>query len=228
MTKPIIPSCRMADAFHQASAVRASCSAQTRRGREKGSVLFYIFLAVGLLAALTFSFVNSSTENTTTQNAYRAAEELYGQSTLIRAAILECTIQYPGGGGDIDGDTDIDADDNPNSPYPVEPTMVDNPHGVAGDDTVANLTCTGAPTGEEVMFGANTLGKSRFLPPPVSGFGDWVYHNDATGVYITVTASGSSAATLNALSRIESKFAACEADVSGTTLTIWIYRVTCP
>src|SRR5690606_1005496 len=146
------------------------------RAREAGNVLFYIFLAIGLLGALTFAFTRDSRENTTTQSAFRAAEELYAQVNLVRSAIVECAVEYPQGGGDLDASGVIDATDNPNNPYPVVPNHPNNPHGVALDTYVRSLSCTGAPAGQGNIFqGAQNRG--RFLPPPPLGFSEWEYLN---------------------------------------------------
>lgn len=198
---------------------------------ERGSVLFYIFIAIGLLGALTYAFVKDSREGTSSQMSFRVAEDVYVQVNTIRASIVECTVEYPGGGGDIDGDGDIDATDNPNSPYPVNPSHPDNPHGVAADDKVKNLSCTGAPAGKANIFqGAQNRG--RFLPPPPTGFGDWEYINDADGVRIRIITT-SDAAALAALPRVMSRFATCQADLDYDScgagcFTAWLQRTACP
>ncbi len=88
---------------------------------ERGSVLIYILIAIALLAALTYSFAKDTSSNINTQLANKTSQELYVQVNLIRSAILECTLAYPSGGGDIDASGVIDATDNPNSPYPLNP-----------------------------------------------------------------------------------------------------------
>lgn len=209
--------------FHKSQRVRVS---------ERGNVLFYIFLAVGLLAALTFAFVGNDRDSVTTQNATRITEDLHAQVQLIKSAILECTMEFPGGGGDMDGDGTIDSADNPNNPYPVNPSFADNPYGPAADDNVRNLTCTGADSAAvAAMFsGANTKGRS--LPQPPGGFGEWLYINDADGVRIRITGSND-AATVQALTRLTARFATCQADLNygacgATCFTAWILRAACP
>ena len=200
---------------------------------QQGSAIIYVFVAIGLLAALTYSFVKDSGQSVVAQSAHRTSEDLYIQASTIRAAIVECAVQYPNGGGDMDGDGDIDSTDNPNNPYPVLPTYANNPHGVAADNTVRNLSCTGAPAAEANIF-QGTNNKGRFLPPATSGFGEWVYGNDADGVYIRVTATAASAITVNALDRVMARFSACQADLDfggcgAACLTIWVQRLAaCP
>lgn len=203
-----------------------------RPASESGSVLFYIFLAVGLLAALTFAFVGNDRESVTTQSAGRLTEDLYSQIHLIKSAVLECAMEFPNGGGDMDGDGTIDSADNPNNPYPVNPSFADNPYGPAANDNVRNLTCTGASSAAEAaMFsGANTKGRS--LPQPPGGFGEWLYINDAAGVRIRITGPNE-AATVQALTRLDQRFASCQIDANyggcgATCLTAWILRAACP
>lgn len=198
---------------------------------EKGSVLFYIFLAMGLLAALTFSFTRNNRENITTQNAHRISEELFSQINVIRSAVVECTLEYPEGGGDLDGSGVIDATDNPNNPYPVNPSDPNNPHGVAANDQARNLSCTGAPASEANIFqGANN--KGRLLPPIPTDFSEWTYINDANGVRLQTTAPND-AAGIGALTRLMSKFSTCQADLNyggcgARCFTAWVKRNACP
>ena len=218
------PSClRMAGVYTTPASARYT---------EKGNVLFYVFLALGLLAALTYSFVNTSRDNVTSQGAYRTAEKLYSQVSLIRSAIVQCSLEYPGGGGDLNGDGVINSSDNPNNPYPVDPTDANNPFGAAANDQVSNVTCTGAPSGQEVLFGSSANGTARFLPAQVTGFSNWVYINDSNGVRIQ-TIAPSTAEGLAAITRLQAKFGNCEADINynscGTyCFDAWISRKTCP
>lgn len=200
---------------------------------ESGSVLFYIFLAVGLLAALTFAFMSNDRENTTSQSAYRVTEDLYAQINLIKSSVLECTLKYPKGGGDLNGVGGITTADNPNNPYPVNPSFASNPYGIAASDNVRLLTCTGATpsVAEGAMFsGANN--KGRFLPQPLSGYSEWLYINDAAGVRVR-TIGPASATTTQALTRLKAKFDTCQADINyaacgATCFTAWILRAACP
>jgi hypothetical protein len=219
-------------------------------GNESGNVLLYVFLAVGLLAALTYAYVKDSRENAASQGSVRITEELFSQANMIRSAVMQCAMEYPGGGGNMD-DTGgsagkIDNADNPNNPYPINPSSALNAKAPAGctttssasgcvsaaaNDQVRNLTCVGAPLGSTNMFqGANNQG--RFLPPPAAGFTEWTYVNDTNGVYIQTTGSNDGTTSL-ALSRFMNKFATCQADLNyagcgANCLTVWIQRNACP
>ncbi|MCK5555151.1 MAG: hypothetical protein KAI76_02845, partial [Alphaproteobacteria bacterium] len=92
---------------------------------DSGNVLFYVFLAIGLMAALTYAFVKDSRENYSAQSSVRIAEELFSQVNLIRSAVQQCAMEFPQGGGDIaplaTPDGVITAADNANNPYPIDP-----------------------------------------------------------------------------------------------------------
>jgi hypothetical protein len=207
---------------------------------ERGNALLYVLLAVGLLAALTYFYAQDSRENYSSQAAISISESLFAQANMIKSAVVQCTLEFPGGGGDMDASGSIDSSDNPNNPYPLNPsdalnlkadpggcTTTGNATGCipkAANDQVKNLQCIGAPAGQAAMFtGASNQG--RYLPPPPSNFTDWVYVNDSTGVYIKTTGNGD-AASVSALTRLLAKFTSTQASVSGNTITIWILNNT--
>lgn len=214
----------------------------SKRGNA-GNVLFYIFLAVGLIGALTYAFVKDSRENYAAQNAVQIAEALFVQTNMIRGAVQQCIMEYPEGGdgtcggfscADLNQDGTITSADNPNLPYPLNPTSALNPNAKAGlaaaaADNVRNLSCVGAPASAALMFsGASNQG--RFLPPPPTGFSEWSYANNTNGVYIQITAPAD-AASLDALRRMRNKFNTCQAEINyascGTNcFTAWLLRIT--
>jgi hypothetical protein len=201
-------------------------------------VLFYIFLAVGLLAALSYAFTKDSRQSMTAQNAGRAADTLYIQANLIRSAISECALHYAAfragtaDNGDLDASGVVDTTDNPNIPYPIVPSSALNPFGVEADNKVKHVTCTGAPSASEstIFQGSNTQG--RFLAPPPAGYSEWVYLNDVNGVYIQITAPND-ASNIDALNRLLARYDTCQADLNygacgARCFTVWIKRNACP
>ena len=225
------------------SLVAALCRDDKEKHKESGNVLFYVFLAVGLLAALTYAFVRDSRENYASQSAVSIAEAVFVQTNLLRSAIQQCAMEFPEGGGDTDGDGTITTADNPNNPYPLIPSSplnttrklgvppVVDAIAAAPDNSAKYLSCVGAPSAQAKMFqGTNTQG--RFLPPPPAGFSEWTYANDATGVSLQIIAP-SVAASMNALNRIMTKFATCQADLNyggcgAGCFRVWILRASCP
>lgn len=65
------------------------------RHAERGNVLLYVFMAVALLAALTFSYVNGSRDSLASHTALRVAEELFAQVNTLKSAIVECGLEHP-------------------------------------------------------------------------------------------------------------------------------------
>ena len=220
-------------------------SSRLLKRNESGNVLFYIFLAVGLVGALTFAVTKGSKENYASQNAVHVTEELFAQANIIRSAIQQCVQEFPSGGGDMDASGAINTTDNPNNPYPLNPSSALNAMAVAGcttlndppgctsaaaDNKVKYLTCPGAPLAGVSMF-QSTNNQGRFLPPPPSGFSEWTYKNDAAGVYIQTTAPANATA-IAALQRLFPKFNSCGYDMNygacgATCFTLWIQRNSC-
>ena len=190
--------------------------------REAGNVLLYVLIAVALLAALTFAFARGNRDNLSQQKGVSMAEDLFVQANMIRAAVQQCVLEYPKGGGDIAPagapDGVIDASDNPNNPYPLAPSDALNPFAPAGiaaaaDDRAKYLTCVGASAAEARMFEGSS-NQGRFLPPIPAGFSEWVYKNDGTGVYIQ-TAGSNDGAAKKALDLLERKFDSCQVSRAG-------------
>lgn len=204
---------------------------------EGGNALLYVLLAVGLLAALTYSYVKDGRENYASQSSVQISSTLYSQINMIKSAVMECVAEYSGGGGDLNGDGVIDGDDNHNNPYPLSPsnalnlaapggcTTTSNAAGCipqAGNDEVIGLQCIGAPAGAAAMFSGSS-NQGRFLPPPPNGFTPWVYKNDASGTYIQITFPNDAAAAI-ALNRLLGQFTSNQAGASGLTFTAWIVK----
>lgn len=193
---------------------------------QRGSVIMYIFIAIGLLGALTLSMMDADTEDVTSQRVSQTVEKLYSQAQAIQSAIMECVAMYPDGGGDLNNDGDIDTDDNPNSPYPLSPTDPNNPGGAALDNEVKDLKCPGAPAGQELIFSAD---KGRFAPDSPVGFEPWKYRNiTPDNILYNVKAEVDTEMDILILDRLQAKFAVCETErPAANTLRIWIKRSSC-
>ena len=173
-------------------------------------MLFYVFIAIGLLGVLTLSFIDSSREGAVNQSAQQLTETLYAQANTIRADILACVNKYPNS-VDLDGDGDIDSNDNPNPPYPLSPTNVNNPGGAAAQDSLDELMCPGAPSGQQKIYALEGMN----LPKRLSGISQWLYKNLGTGqVFIKVTSFNSNKSEVIAFERVKERFSACEADIN--------------
>jgi len=183
---------------------------------QKGSALVYILIAIALLAALTMSFMEPSSQQTSSQNTFKAATDLQSQVDTIRSTIQECILLYPQGDNTIQtGSSDSDPDAN--TRFPINP---DSTHftsatpGPSGDRLVKNIRCPGNPNGAAAnhtkLFGGST---GKFMPPAPDLFEDWQYYNGTDGVYFWTESSKSDAFIISALERLDEQFDECEADV---------------
>lgn len=207
-----------------------------RETRENGSVLFYIFIAIGLLGALTLSLVDSGRDGVTTQRAQQITEQLYSQANAIRTVIMGCIHAHPNA-IDLDGDGDVDADDNVSPPYPLNPNDSNNPDGAGPDNRAINMQCPGAPAGQYYLFLQDgVIPTNSPIPDPPNGISEWFYTNaDESGnrnVYIYNSYSDSDQVIANAVERVRARYSACETstDTSGSTVYFKIYlkREGCP
>lgn len=203
------------------------------KNAEAGSVLFYIFIAIGLLGALTLSFIDSSREGATAQSAEQMAITLYSQANAIRSDIVACMNKYPNS-VDLDSDGDIDSNDNPNPPYPLAPSNVNNPNGAAADDYVSDLQCPGAPSGQAGIYASGgTSGQTA--PSDISGFTKWRYKNLGTGqIFLKISSINNNTNEVIAMQKAYDRFSNCEADLddaakcgTDSCLIVYLKRTGC-
>lgn len=192
-----------------------------RCASEKGSALVYILIAIALLAALTVSFMEPSSQQTSSQNTFKTVTALQGQVDVVRAAIQECVLLYPSGDATINT-APAGSDPNPNVRYPINP---DSLHygsatpGRSGDRLVRNMRCPGnATTGNVYDHALIFTGSSgKFLGPAPDLFGDWQIYNGVDGVFYWTETDKTDAFVLSALAKLDEKFSECEADVIDTS-----------
>lgn len=193
---------------------------------QSGSALVYILIGIALLAALTASFMQPASQQTSAQNIVKTVANVRAQSEFIRSSIQECILMYPR--GDVaDPDTVLT-----NSPYPLEPTdaYLDTP---AGNDQVRHARCPGNPgdsNDHSNIFGGTT---GKFLPPAPDLFEEWVYYSGDDGVFFYTRTSKTDAFLGTALERLDDEFAECEADVvtsggSAVDMTSTASELQCP
>lgn len=199
--------------------VRTQKKAEVRKG-ERGSALVYILIAIALLAALTVSFMEPSSQQTSSQSTFRTITGVKSQIDTIRSAIQECVLRYPNGdinipnaGGEDEEGARQEYPIRPNSPY-YDDTPASNIAATA-DQLVSNIRCPGDQDGPETKDHAKIFsGKTgKFLPPPPDLFGDWQYYNGPDGVYFWIETDKSDAFLQTALEKLDDTFGECEADV---------------
>jgi hypothetical protein len=182
---------------------------------ERGSALVYILIAIALLAALTVSFMEPSSQQSQSQNTFNLSSELAAQADFIRTAVQECAVLHPGGDAGA-------LPPNPlvqhNHPFPLDPrnAYLTDPV-VGGDPLVKDIRCPGQP-GDDPDHQPIFSGRSgKFMPPPPPMFGDWQWYNGPDGVFFWTVSSNTDAFINTALTKLNEQFGECEADFVRTT-----------
>lgn len=175
---------------------------------QRGSALVYILIAIALLAALTSTFMDSSSQQTSSQNAVTLAAQIKSQADLISSAINECTLTYPQGDAGTAGLTTV-GQHQPLQPYPLMPnnTYLASP---VSSTAVSYLRCPGNPGNSNnyaPLFGGTS---GKFLPPAPNLFGEWTYYNHTDGVFFFIMTDKTDAFIETALKAVDSKYSACE------------------
>ncbi len=163
---------------------------------QSGNVLFIIFIAVALMAALTMALMSGGGDQAISMSADRISQELRAQAQSIRSAIVECDLVN-------------------NYGYP--------PVSEEGKD-VKDIECQigDGPTMQAIFTGT----ANRVMPPPPSTFGNWVYHNDGAGniTYVIQSSKPADKAVIGALEMLKAQYSAGEATIinDGTTAQLQI------
>ena len=207
-----------------------SVKIQNKRTAEKGSALVYILIAIALLAALTVSFMQPASQQTSSQNTFKTVTSVQAQADLIRSAIQECVLSYPKGDRCINDDpslahctTTTTSDPGARENYPINPDSTHYTSATpsrAGNRFVRNMRCPGNNPGdtadhvdhEPIFSGAS----GKFLPPASDLFGDWQLYNGTDGVFFWTATNKTDAFLLSALEKSDERYAECEADVIDT------------
>ena len=188
------------------------------RAAESGSALVYILIAIALLAALTVSFMEPSSQQTSSQNTFKTVTVVEGQVDVIRSAIQECVLSYPKGDSTIDTDPGAD-DQGARKNYPINPNSDHYATATppqSGNRFVRNIRCPGNNPGNpneadhELIFSG---GSGKFLPPAPDLFSEWQYYNGDDGVFFWISTDKTDSFILTALSKMDDNFSECEADV---------------
>lgn len=185
---------------------------------ERGSALVYILIAIALLALLTVTFMQPSSQQTQSQNTFKLNSELKSQIDFIRSSVQECVMLYYQGDRNIPnafGESEQGADIK----YPIDPSsayLAGSTLGSAANRNVEHLRCPGNP-GDDVnhtpLFGGAT---GKFMPPAPDLFGAWQWYNGSDGAFYWIETDKSDAFIQTALTKLDEEFADCEADVIDT------------
>ena len=195
------------------------------RKSERGSALVYILIAIALLAALTVTFMEPSSQQTSSQSGFRTATEVKSQIDVIRSSVQECILRYAGGDQSIDNSS-TGTDPFARKEYPINPSSSHLPSAytastviAAGEErAVKHLRCPGhrdsAANEHQPVFGGNT---GKYLPAPPSLFNEWQWYNGQDGVFFWIATNKSDAYLESALEKIDENYSECEADLIDAT-----------
>lgn len=181
-----------------------------KKAGEQGSALIYILIAIALLALLTVSFMQPSSQQTQSQNTFKLVSELQSQVEFIRSAVQECVIAHYKGDATIDN-TGGGSDPGADKRYPLKPNST-HFAAPAADRKVSGIRCPGDPGDNANHADIFSASSGKFLPPPPNLFDDWQWYNGDDGVFFWVSTDKSDAFIHTALDKLEQGFAACEAD----------------
>jgi hypothetical protein len=191
------------------------------KSSERGSALVYILIAIALLGALTVTFMEPSSQQTTSQGSLRSATQIQSQIDVIRSAIQECVLKYPNGDSNIPNAAS-ESEEGARQEYPIRPNSAY--YNASPASTVAatagqlakDIRCPGQLNGpetkdhEKIFAGAS----GKFLPAPPDLFEDWQYYNGPDGVYFWTRTTKTDAYLVTALEKLDEKFSECEADIT--------------
>lgn len=200
------------------------------RARERGSALVYILIAIALLAALTVSFMEPSSQQGTSQNTFRTVSDISSQVEFIRSAVQECVLTYQTGDNDILTNTNAPNEPNANIIYPINPMsgrFTGATLGPASSRAVSGLRCPGNPgcdyssdppvcSNEHTPIFTGSSGK--FMPPPPALFGPWQWYNNADGIFFWIATNKTDAYLRSALEKLDDEYEECEADLIDAAL----------
>lgn len=182
---------------------------------QNGSALVYILIAIALLAALTSTFMDSSGQQTSSQNTFNTVSALKSQISLISSSVQECVLTYPQGDAGADGNSGLRNPVTANYAYPINPSSgyFTAPATPAADDAVANIRCPGNPgnsTEHAPIFGGTS---GKFMPPAPNLFENWTYYSGPDGVFFFISTDKTDPYLASALEKLDDQFSECEADV---------------
>ena len=186
--------------------------------KEDGSALIYILVAIALLAVLTASMMDSSSQQGSAQNSTALISDISSQVSLITSTIQECVLTYP------DQDSSLTTTEQKNPPYPINPKdtyFSSSTPAAASSNAVVNIRCPGNPGGTGAarknhakLFGSTS---GKFLPPAPNLMNDWEYYEGADGVFFFLSTSKTDPYIASAFTKLDAKYSKCEADVIDAT-----------
>ena len=136
---------------------------QKHSSSESGFAIAWILLAVILMAAIMAGITYSSEDSSRSELVTRSAAELKSSAQTIKARLASCAIEEPSENNGCTNGCVFTA-------WPEEQA------------SIADLACPGRT--EKLFSGKDGV----YLPSQISGFEQWQYRNDATGIELYINA----------------------------------------
>ncbi len=174
---------------------------------ESGSIIVYLIMAIVLTGALIAYMTQGTSKDPLAQQLDETMQYLDIDIKTIESSINDCVLAYPNA-VDINNDGTKNATDNPNAPFPLYGDLSSGGSGTA----LSAIKCPGAPAAQQVIFNNNPGRNLRLLS---SADYTVTYLSDGTeGIKISVVRASTSDVWLEAISRMNTKLAACRAEIS--------------
>lgn len=190
-----------------------------KNSNQKGSALVYILIAIALLAALTFTFMQPSGQQTSSQGTFRTVTKIKNQIDFIRSSVQGCVLSYKQGDNTIDT-SGSGTDPNARRNFPLKPNSTHFNTATIGPTAgrfVRDIRCPGNPGNDEnheKIFGGTS---GRFMPTTPELFEPWQYYNGVDGVFFWIQTDKSDAFIDTAFQKLDDEFEECEADIIDAT-----------
>ena len=166
--------------------------------RSRGFIIPYVVAGLVLLSLTMMMLARMNVGRGDGERMANTRDELVNQASLIRAKLIACTVQYPGGDNGLG----------------YRPQLPSTP----ATGLVSDALCPGNPGANKSLW---TASDGIYAPRTLMGLSAWRYTHDATSARISVTAVSGGHTTTAALTNAALRFGA-QASVTGTTLTIVI------
>lgn len=192
-------------------------------GKENGSALVYILLAIAVLGVLTATFMDSSSQQVSSQKSVDVTTDLKTQIEYIRSAIQECVLSYPKGDRTMPATNPVGGPSGhgqyPVRPYPLRPSNNYLAGTLPSGSVVPDIRCPGNPGDNNNHVKIFTAAKP--FPAQSPYFGPWYYYNDIDGVFFMTQTTKTDAFLGAALQKLDNQFSKCESqyiDATGGTV----------
>ena len=166
---------------------------------QRGFIAGYAIAGIALVTVTMTGLAMMNRDIGVKKLIYTTSKTLQEQISSVHTAVSNCAVLYPSG-------------NNASGFHRAYPS------GTASN--VLNLTCPGAPYANKNLWTGRDGGRAPLVP---KAMGSWLYTNDATGIYLTISSNGD--ADMNkAIASVATKYVSTQIVVSGNVLKYWILK----